>query len=117
MSIQSIFTSSDDMGNSLSKTPADKRKKSSILGSDYGDTPPTTASTSSSTSGIGGTSTDLKIMLGRGFNDSRVANRKYMLPSDDGEIDRLTIQHYCIRNFHPPIEKQLEDGICVLDVG
>ncbi|RUS28595.1 hypothetical protein BC938DRAFT_481700 [Jimgerdemannia flammicorona] len=44
-------------------------------------------------------------------------NPKYMLPADEGEIDRLNTQHFQLRNYKAPITKDLERGIKVLDVG
>ncbi|RUP43338.1 S-adenosyl-L-methionine-dependent methyltransferase [Jimgerdemannia flammicorona] len=49
-------------------------------------------------------------------------NTKYMLPSDDEELNRLDYQHYVIRhliygNFKAPLDSELEKGIRVIDVG
>ncbi|RUS31190.1 hypothetical protein BC938DRAFT_478295 [Jimgerdemannia flammicorona] len=57
------------------------------------------------------TTSKLKIIDGRGFNDGELANPKYMLPNDDDECDRLTIQHYALRNYRAPMHDLLESGI------
>jgi hypothetical protein len=46
----------------------------------------------------------------------------YIFPSDDDEIDRLTVQHYIFQNiwdsnFSSPIKDILKNGAKVLDVG
>ncbi|GBB98548.1 hypothetical protein RclHR1_03260006 [Rhizophagus clarus] len=46
----------------------------------------------------------------------------YIFPSDDDEIDRLTVQHYIFQNiwdsnFSSPVKNLLKDGAEVLDVG
>ncbi|KAJ3028658.1 hypothetical protein HDV00_010105, partial [Rhizophlyctis rosea] len=46
----------------------------------------------------------------------------YVLPNDDEEMDRLTMQHYCIRqlfqsNFSAPVAGVLRSGGKVLDLG
>lgn len=46
----------------------------------------------------------------------------YVFPSDDDEIDRLTVQHYIFQhiwdsNFSSPVKDLLKDGAQVLDVG
>ncbi|CAG8574487.1 5661_t:CDS:2 [Acaulospora colombiana] len=58
------------------------------------------------------------------FIDGRryLDNSSYHLPSDDKEIDRLTIQHYVARsilrsNYCAPVEIRLKNGAKVLDVG
>ncbi|RUS16232.1 S-adenosyl-L-methionine-dependent methyltransferase [Endogone sp. FLAS-F59071] len=73
--------------------------------------------TSGNSSSKGKTSRKLKLIDGRGFNDGELVNPKYMLPVDDLECDRLTIQHYSLRNYSAPIKEQLEKGISVLDSG
>ncbi|RUS33057.1 S-adenosyl-L-methionine-dependent methyltransferase [Jimgerdemannia flammicorona] len=59
-----------------------------------------------------------KVVGGRKFAN----NIKYLLPNDDDERDRLTQQHYVVRqlihgNFNAPVEDFLEQGIRVLDAG
>ncbi|RUO96784.1 hypothetical protein BC936DRAFT_141459, partial [Jimgerdemannia flammicorona] len=49
-------------------------------------------------------------------------NARYILPTDQDEIDRLNFQHYIIRqlqhgNYNAPIEDSLTNGIKVLDAG
>ncbi|KAG9285193.1 hypothetical protein G9A89_004408 [Geosiphon pyriformis] len=62
----------------------------------------------------------LKLIDGRLFNN--VDNSVYYLPSDDEESDRQQLQHFLFwflwqGLFGPPIERELKQGIRVLDVG
>lgn len=74
------------MGNQVSKAPNRRQKQAddSFAGN-------------SVCTGTGIRSSDLKILFGRAFNANNVANYKYLLPVDDMEVDRLTLQHYCLR--------------------
>ncbi|KAI7861168.1 S-adenosyl-L-methionine-dependent methyltransferase [Circinella umbellata] len=61
-----------------------------------------------------------KFEAGRRFHD--IENISYFFPNDDDEVDRLHDQHWIVRhimggNYQSPIEKDLENGIIVLDSG
>ncbi|RUO96559.1 hypothetical protein BC936DRAFT_141836, partial [Jimgerdemannia flammicorona] len=56
------------------------------------------------------------------LEEFRIGNTKYMLPSDDHEVDRLEYQHLVMRhliggNFSAPMEEALVRGITVLELG
>ncbi|KAG2176420.1 hypothetical protein INT43_005660 [Umbelopsis isabellina] len=68
----------------------------------------------------GDISTNFSSNGGRRFHN--VENSQYLLPNDDTESDRLHSQHWIVRNvqggnFVAPVEKELDQGIKVLDVG
>ena len=56
------------------------------------------------------------------YIDKRKYHTSYVLPFDNDEIDRLTVQHYVFQhiwgcNFSSPVDNLLENGAKVLDVG
>ncbi|RUS30478.1 S-adenosyl-L-methionine-dependent methyltransferase [Jimgerdemannia flammicorona] len=58
--------------------------------------------------------------FGRTYHD--IKSSVYILPSDDREIDRLILHHYCIKlgfngNLIAPVEDILNEGGRVLDIG
>ncbi|CAG8562722.1 1180_t:CDS:2 [Funneliformis mosseae] len=94
------------MGKVQSKTGRQKRSKSS-------------ASTISIDQEIIHKKRDVEIY---NYIDKRKYCASYVLPLDDDEIDRLTLQHYIFQNiwksnFSSPVDFLLEIGSKVLDVG
>ncbi|CAG8678571.1 5094_t:CDS:2 [Gigaspora margarita] len=52
----------------------------------------------------------------------RKFSASYILPLDDDEVDRMTLQHYIFQNvwkgdFSSPVESSLEHGAKMLDIG
>ncbi|KAL1923624.1 uncharacterized protein VTP21DRAFT_8604 [Calcarisporiella thermophila] len=62
---------------------------------------------------------DFSLIEGRKYH--KIENSPYSLPLDSKESDRMTMQHFILKqlfgNFMAPIKARLQEGIKVLDVG
>ncbi|CAG8846564.1 10791_t:CDS:1, partial [Racocetra persica] len=63
-----------------------------------------------------------KDQLIQNYIPMRKYSASYVLPLDDDEVDRMTLQHYLFQNiwksnFSSPVENMLERGAKMLDIG